>query len=346
VQGASVTRLDLVSTLPQLQSVDLSCNCLVDLSALGQLKALLHLCVGSNMLSGAALVGLPTSLVTLAAPHNEISSMRGLGKLERLQQLDLSHNGLVEVSDISGLAQLRKLNLSHNKLKARVSLPLPVSLRELWVQSNEIDSLNGLCSDMPLLTHLDASHNRIPRLNGLEKCPALISLLLNDNAVVNTEALKSLHKPDGEYSPLRNLAVLDLRGCDVTKRDCYRLYLLYPLLVAGISLDSLDGEVVDAKEKVSALNKIGGRDKDPLQRIREKHFPSKSAEDEQAELELAAQNLQATYRGFADRKALRLKKVEMEEEAKATRGATNIQSRYRGKLARQEVEARKQPKVR
>jgi len=240
-----------------------------------------------------------------------------------LQALQLSFNRICGVEEVHRLGSLHALNLESNRLAGSPSLDLPPSLCELRVAQNAMISLGGVASQMPALHSVDVSCNSLESTVGLQLCPALALAVLEDNRISDFDALKSLES-------LRNLLVLDLSGNPVTKLDKYRLEVLYPLLTNGVSLDTLDKLPVLAEEKVASLNLYGAADEE-LAEIREKYFPTLEVQQERRDREAAVLSVQAQFRGFAERKA-----VKLQQDTLAT-SATAIQTRIRGRKARQSV---------
>uniref|UniRef100_A0A7S4BWK9 Leucine-rich repeat-containing protein 51 n=2 Tax=Chrysotila carterae TaxID=13221 RepID=A0A7S4BWK9_CHRCT len=175
--------------------------------------------------------------------------------------------------------------------------------------------------ELPTLRNIDVSVNKLSDAAGFERCPALAIATLAHNRICAVSALQPLEA-------LRCLLALDLSGNDVTTIADYRLHTLYPLLLHGVNVGTLDCMPTTTEEKVAAFN-LYGHSVAELQDIRLRHFPDPNAEQARLALESAAVSVQSSFRGAAERRT----------ERAATASAVAIQAHARGKHARNACDA-------
>lgn len=169
--GIGYRRMDDLSTLRQIDYIDLSRNKLSSLDGLSGLRRLKTLNVSNNRLSVAGLnegitkldtlrvlnvsgnavgsmfewvmhAAFATQLLTLIVTHARVATLDGVAALHALQTLVVSHNDIEDLAPVCALTQLKKLSVSHNKVR---TLPqrLPATLTELRVAHNAITDLAG-----------------------------------------------------------------------------------------------------------------------------------------------------------------------------------------------------------
>ncbi|NXX80176.1 TLR2 protein, partial [Urocolius indicus] len=154
---------------------------------------LAHNALGDEGLRDTVCAGAFPGLRALALRHNQLTCYGGVCEsvrpLQELLQLDLSHNRLGEgaASSCSGPVAsscqwpvaLRVFNLSHAGLE-RVPQPLPPALEVLDMSHN---LLHAVDVSLGSLKQLVLSHNALSAAPSLGGCPALDTLLLDNNSV-------------------------------------------------------------------------------------------------------------------------------------------------------------------
>ncbi|XP_048010787.1 podocan-like protein 1 [Megalobrama amblycephala] len=206
-------QLNLLSEYDSMEFLVLSKNRLTDASIEGAfegIQSLKRLYVERNLL-GSIPTDLPGTLEELRLDGNQISVMSdaAFGRCPSLLILSLSNNSLGNKSIPPGvllpLGKLRILTLSYNQLSS-VPLQLPLSLRELYLRGNRIQSLQG---DMfwgeAELEILDLSANRLTD-KGLGKA-----------ALLNASNLESLNLEGNSLKQVphhlpRTIKTLNLEG--------------------------------------------------------------------------------------------------------------------------------------
>ncbi|MEM6261911.1 MAG: COR domain-containing protein [Bacteroidota bacterium] len=142
----------------------------------------------------------------LVAEHGET--------LQDLQALNLSGNKLNHLQIPATWTALRWLNASNNEHLTQVDLPpyLP-ELRQLFLDRCGLIEL--VLHDFPQLTKLDLNRNNLQDLTGLQKCPALQHIHLNDNTLTYFELPGSL--TELTYLDLRKNAIEGMRCAKIMR---------------------------------------------------------------------------------------------------------------------------------
>ncbi|KAK7130037.1 hypothetical protein R3I93_019619 [Phoxinus phoxinus] len=175
-------QLNLLSEYDSMEFLVLSNNRLTDASIEGAfegIQSLKRLYVERNLLRSIP-TDLPVTLEELRLDGNQISVMsdEAFGRCPGLLILSLSNNSLGNKSStippgvLLPLGKLRTLTLSYNQLSS-VPLQLPLSLQELYLRGNRIQSLQGdMFWGVAELQVLDLSANRLTN-KGLGKAALL-----------------------------------------------------------------------------------------------------------------------------------------------------------------------------
>ncbi|MFK7948594.1 MAG: leucine-rich repeat domain-containing protein [Saprospiraceae bacterium] len=122
---ASIQALDLksngldkvpteIAQHPQLKVLMLSDNSITELNTIEGLINLEHLDLSYNKLTRIEGLDKLTTLNTLNLHNNQLRQIEGLDKLMALQELYLGNNELTKIEDLEKLTTLRELDLSYN----------------------------------------------------------------------------------------------------------------------------------------------------------------------------------------------------------------------------------------
>ncbi|XP_039524382.1 extracellular matrix protein 2 [Pimephales promelas] len=190
-------QLNLLSEYNSMEFLVLSNNRLTDASIEGSFEGtqgLKRLYVERNLLRSIP-TDLPVTLEELRLDGNQISVMSdaAFGRCPGLLILSLSNNSLGNKSStippgvLLPLGKLRTLTLSYNQLSS-VPLQLPLSLQELYLRGNRIQSLQGdMFWGVAELQVLDLSANRLTNKGlgkaALQNASNLESLNLEGNSL-------------------------------------------------------------------------------------------------------------------------------------------------------------------
>ncbi|MCC2615191.1 leucine-rich repeat domain-containing protein [Aestuariibacter halophilus] len=265
--------LSILSSMPQLASLDVSSTKVVDLTVLTQLSALKELDISNTDVSNLDPVYQLSGLTKLTMSHlNAEIDFDKLGTLTELTDLDLSSRSLSSTAGMSSLTGLERLNLSGTNLSTLGFVETMSALTWLDISNNgrisdlsavsKLTALNGLdisglsnLSDLtPLqtLTQLETlyasdlytSYYNPIDVSALSALTSLKFLDLHDNQLVNVDSLSSLAQLetlDLSTTGLSNL--FDMSGMTaLTTLSLRRNSLIVDLspLADATSLTSLD----------------------------------------------------------------------------------------------------------
>lgn len=109
-----------------------------------------------------------------------------------ISKLELALCGLRDISPaIHDYSFLTSLRLEHNALRSLENLRLP-ALRILSVHHNQLRELGDAMRDLPQVISLDVSANQLTKLDGVEHCEQLTTLLAPHNRLEGASALAAL----------------------------------------------------------------------------------------------------------------------------------------------------------
>ena len=109
-----------------------------------------------------------------------------------ISKLELALCGLRDISPaIHEYSVLTSLRLEHNALRSLENLHLP-ALRILSVHHNQLRELGDAMRDLPQVISLDVSANQLTKLDGVEHCEQLTTLLAPHNRLGGASALAAL----------------------------------------------------------------------------------------------------------------------------------------------------------
>ena len=191
--NASYNRISSVlelKTLPNLRSLHMNSNRLRDLDAVGQMKQLEELNVGSNRIDFLDGLEGASNLRWLDISDNiyigDLSPLQALGGLEELW---FGNNEISDLRPLAGLKRLRRLDGYQNYLINLTGLEEMTSLREVYLQGNDISNVSAL-KDIPL-AYLNLDENRVQKFaDALEHLtPSLnewntVNISLNNNPII------------------------------------------------------------------------------------------------------------------------------------------------------------------
>ena len=174
-----LTELTSWDHLMNLQYVDVSDNELKSLSALKGLVHLRSIKADNNQLTDLDGLDCHDGLLTLRARNNAIEYLDFANvQLDRLTELDVEGNQISTVRNLDLLPALSRLRLSNNKLEGLTTRKSMLALRQLYIDDNEVESLDISC--WPNLQSLHVDRNYINHLSGFQIARRLDSLSLRE----------------------------------------------------------------------------------------------------------------------------------------------------------------------
>lgn len=172
-----LTALRLAPNLTHLQLANCSLSTLAPLSTLTQLEVL---DLSDNFVSDLTPLSGCTALQELNLQSNGISDVQPLSSLTSLRILNLSSNSLKDVSALSACTKLEELYLSDNQLTALDCISSMTVLRILEVAKNQLKKIGSVSMQ---LERFDASENALESIDGLEQVTTLHYININYNDV-------------------------------------------------------------------------------------------------------------------------------------------------------------------
>ena len=107
---------DSISSLENLEQINMSSNSISDISSLSNLTSLTELSLSYNLISDISSLSNLTNLTELSLSFNSISDISSLSNLNNLTLLNLSYNSISDISSLGSLTNLERLYLSNNQL--------------------------------------------------------------------------------------------------------------------------------------------------------------------------------------------------------------------------------------
>lgn len=146
--GLSLTELDGIQNLSELEVLDISGNGLTSLEYLTACKELNELYAADNRLDDC-----PTlpNLVHLDLAGNQLTDAEFVSSLPRLKTLYLDRNQLTDITPMCSLSSLSTLDLTNNAIKTLKGLEVLPNLKLLYVEGNQLDNqaLNDFHDGLP-----------------------------------------------------------------------------------------------------------------------------------------------------------------------------------------------------
>ncbi|EPS41846.1 hypothetical protein H072_4233 [Dactylellina haptotyla CBS 200.50] len=174
-----------------------------------------------------------TAVRKLCLRQNEIERIDGLECLSTtLQDLDLYDNSIGHMNHgLETLVNLTSLDLSYNAIKHIKNIEQLVKLKDLYIASNRISTIEGL-ETLVELTNLELGANKIRQIQNLDTLLKLEELWLGKNKITEITNI----------SMLSNLKILSLPSNRLTKLSGLDgLMTLEELYVSHNAIEDLSG---------------------------------------------------------------------------------------------------------
>ena len=195
----SADSLSILSTLPNLQDLNLS-NC--GLSTLAGLENAIEL--GYLNLSG-----------------NSIRNLSPLSGLFHLQELDLSHNAVTDLTQLTNLAHLTKLDVSYNSINSIAPIAPCAKLTWLNASHNALTNVSAV-ANLTGLTYLNVEKNSLTDVAVIGSCTELQELYISNNSIADISSFHSLTKLEDfnfSYNSVESLPKWTVENCALRSID-------------------------------------------------------------------------------------------------------------------------------
>ncbi|CAD2218051.1 Leucine Rich repeat/Leucine rich repeat/Leucine-rich repeat, putative [Angomonas deanei] len=231
LRGVMAAQENAITDMTKLRRLDVSSNCLKDLTEVGKYLhlSLLKLTAHANQLTNVEALLPCTRLMSLILNRNAISTLGGLSALHALTELNVSDNQLTTLEHLAPHHfLLEKILASNNSISAvfgssagstapMVCFPF---LTQLFLNNNNLKEISSSSFVyLPLLSILYAENNKISDVGGLRCCPRLTTLKLAFNQLKDWNALNPV-------LACTRLTTLDLSENPLIKGDNAKAMLL------------------------------------------------------------------------------------------------------------------------
>jgi len=288
VEEKGITDIELVRDYPHLHHISLGGNALTNLKPLDVLPNLLTLDVSSNKLVDALDFGgvTPNNLQRAILSANQITELSCLVSHIHLQTLMIADNQIASLAPCSMLKQLRYLDASGNCLEA-VEGMCGQPLQELHLGNNKLTTLADDAGGIQTLVDLEVitlSGNKLQTLAPLDRCVRINAVEAEQNqlemepVVIPLQGLCFLRHLKFSGNPLERGVIMPgpndpLKLQEMALPDFRRLVYRMRLINRLLRLETLDGTVVTPEEKVSSAN-FCGADRDAHDHCYSRYFPA------------------------------------------------------------------------
>ena len=188
-----------VRSFNQLSYLDISANCLEDISSISVLG----------------------SLKELHCTHNKLQKVPNLSSLTKLEEIDLSHNVLTSLSGLKGMRNLKVLNVKDNEITSLTSVDTLKLLTDFNVSENRLKKLSRLVTQFPSLEILSVAGNQLEKaddLLALSKLHSLKELDIQNNPITaDSSVLENL-----SINFLKQLDLVFYNGKNIVKKESQR----------------------------------------------------------------------------------------------------------------------------
>ncbi len=237
----STSMLELIGTLPELTSLNLS-QCAID--------------------SINPLVGL-TELEYLNITDNTVSDLTALSAMTQLEELYLGNNPITTITYLSSCPALRILSIESCGISKLTPLAGCTALEELYAANNSIEDISVL-SDCTALRIIDVCSNQISDISILSQLPELVNFKANNNQITeipvfDAETSKLVqfsanYNEIADISGLAGLVYLNYVRVDYNKvTDVYCLKDNYCLIQVDVWDNPIDTEHIQEMQDIGII---------------------------------------------------------------------------------------------
>ncbi|CAL6013318.1 leucine-rich_repeat domain-containing protein [Hexamita inflata] len=211
--GNRITDIDVLSTLINLEELDISRNKGININPIKYLTKLTKLSLERCELMNIQDISNLTRLIYLNLNENSGIDISPLNHLTQLVHLDLFFCGLIDISPLQNLIKLDYLQLNLNSVNVK-SLSSLINLVNLNISTNNVDDIIPL-QYLDHLIILDISGNIIKDFSILQK-------------FINLEELDMSQNSNADITPLQYL--VKLRKLKLQKCGLFDISALRPLI--------------------------------------------------------------------------------------------------------------------
>ena len=208
--GQQIEKVDVLAFFRNLKKLNLQNNQIRNLTPLGQLTQLTELNAQNNRIFEISGLGNLQSLEKLNLYANGVSDISCLSELQRLTELNLYANQVYDLKSLQELKNLTSLNLGMNQIRDISPLLNSKKLKVLWLIGNYIDNPEVIAEIGDNLEVLSLTNCRISKINFLENCTKLKSLMISGNSVKDISILRNMVNLNTLYASGNQIENIDV----------------------------------------------------------------------------------------------------------------------------------------
>ncbi|CAL6002326.1 Conserved_hypothetical protein [Hexamita inflata] len=184
----SLKNIDLISSLVNLQELNLSGNTSIDLSPLYKIDSLTILSLNKCRLKNIDQIVQLTNLEVLnISDNNQLQTIDSIRLLVNLKELDISWNNKIDISPLKDLVGLKILNLRRCALTQLIALKPLTNLQDLDLSYNPNIIITEL-QYLKKLTHLNLEYCNLVSICVLRPLVNIEELNISSNTIVYLDA--------------------------------------------------------------------------------------------------------------------------------------------------------------
>ncbi|CAL6002516.1 leucine-rich_repeat domain-containing protein [Hexamita inflata] len=134
--SCGLTNIDQITSLINLENLNLCANENIDIDPLCKVKSLINLNISQCNLKQIDQIGSLTNLEVLKVSDNQLLKIDSIRLLVKLKELDISLNEQIDIAPLKDLVSLIKLDLSGCNLRSINALKSLITLQTLGLSSN------------------------------------------------------------------------------------------------------------------------------------------------------------------------------------------------------------------
>ncbi|CAL6002498.1 leucine-rich_repeat domain-containing protein [Hexamita inflata] len=223
--------IDQITSLINLENLDLSANEDIDINALCKVKSLIKLNISECNLQQIDQIGSLTNLEVLDVSLNELLKIDSISQLVNLKELIITQNTNIDIAPLQYLVGLIKLDLNSCGLRQLSALKSLTNLQILFLSFNDSIDITEL-QYLKNLTHLYLNKCNLASIYVLSPLTDLKKLIIGYNKIVHLninfsrftqlETLRVEGNLINDFTPLKNLDIFhesDQQRCfDLSKQ--------------------------------------------------------------------------------------------------------------------------------
>ena len=185
-----IQKIEHLDSLANLRTLNFNSNLIEEIEGLDALKSLEYLNLSSNQIKKMEHLNHLIALKELILDHNQIKSIDDLEALAKLQTLLLNNNKIEQISGLGSLARLEELNLEMNPLNPEFQ-DYALKSPQAWVALCQSQSLNITAPIISFIGHSGSGKTAsieaiIQYLNVLQKKCITIKHIHQENFTADT----------------------------------------------------------------------------------------------------------------------------------------------------------------